>query len=80
MGQTAEQMASHHISREDQDQLTVNSHCRAHKVEAGYLDDEVVTAYPEPYKKHIDRDNTFVVILQRNSVSSNPYLTRNMAP
>ncbi|KXS35954.1 MAG: 3-ketoacyl-CoA thiolase [Idiomarina sp. T82-3] len=59
MGQTAEQMAkSHHISREDQDQLTVNSHRRAHEAwEAGYLDDEVVTAYPEPYKKHIDRDN-----------------------
>ncbi|PYE35300.1 3-ketoacyl-CoA thiolase [Idiomarina fontislapidosi] len=59
MGQTAEQMAkSHNISREDQDQLTVNSHQRAHAAwEAGYLNDEVMTAYPEPYKKHIDRDN-----------------------
>ena len=59
MGQTAEQMAkSHHISREAQDQLTIESHQKAHQAwEAGWLDAEVMTAYPEPYKKHISRDN-----------------------
>ncbi|MGM0524946.1 MAG: acetyl-CoA C-acyltransferase FadI [Pseudomonadota bacterium] len=59
MGETAEQMAkSHNISREDQDQLTAQSHQKAQQAwDAGWLDDEVMTAYPEPYKKHIDRDN-----------------------
>ncbi|MGM0481124.1 MAG: acetyl-CoA C-acyltransferase FadI [Pseudomonadota bacterium] len=59
MGETAEQMAkSHHIAREAQDQLTVDSHHKAHQAwEAGWLDSEVMTAYPEPYKKHIERDN-----------------------
>lgn len=59
MGQTAEQMAkTHNISREDQDELTVRSHQKAHAAwEAGWLSDEVMTAYPEPYKKHLSRDN-----------------------
>lgn len=59
MGQTAEQMAkTHNISREDQDELTVKSHQKAHAAwEAGWLSDEVMTAYPEPYKKHLSRDN-----------------------
>ncbi|WP_404402254.1 acetyl-CoA C-acyltransferase FadI [Idiomarina seosinensis] len=59
MGETAEQMAkTHDIAREAQDQLTVDSHQKAHQAwEAGWLDDEVMTAYPEPYKKHIERDN-----------------------
>ncbi|MCP1339799.1 acetyl-CoA C-acyltransferase FadI [Idiomarina sp. M1R2S28] len=59
MGQTAEQMAkTHNISRADQDELTVRSHQKAHAAwEAGWLSDEVMTAYPEPYKKHLSRDN-----------------------
>lgn len=59
MGETAEQMAkTHDIAREAQDQLTVDSHQKAHQAwEAGWLDDEVMAAYPEPYKKHIERDN-----------------------
>jgi len=59
MGQTAEQMAkTHNISREDQDELTVRSHQKAHAAwEAGWLSDEVMTAYPEPYKQHLSRDN-----------------------
>ncbi|RUO77183.1 acetyl-CoA C-acyltransferase FadI [Idiomarina seosinensis] len=59
MGETAEQMAkTHNISREDQDQLTAQSHQKAQQAwDAGWLNDEVMTAYPEPYKKHIDRDN-----------------------
>lgn len=60
MGQTAEQMAkTHQISRSDQDELTVRSHQKAHEAwEAGWLDDEVMTAYPEPYQQHLSRDNT----------------------
>ncbi|MCA1767353.1 MAG: acetyl-CoA C-acyltransferase FadI, partial [Idiomarina sp.] len=59
MGDTAEQMAkTHNISRSDQDELTVRSHQKAHAAwEAGWLTDEVMTAYPEPYKKHFSRDN-----------------------
>lgn len=59
MGQTAEQMAkTHNISRADQDELTVRSHQKAHAAwEAGWLSDEVMTAYPEPYKQHLSRDN-----------------------
>ena len=59
MGQTAEQMAkTHSISRADQDELTVRSHQKAHAAwEAGWLDSEVMTAYPEPYNKHLSRDN-----------------------
>lgn len=60
MGDTAEQMAkTHQISRRDQDELTVRSHQKAHEAwEAGWLDDEVMTAYPEPYQQHLSRDNT----------------------
>lgn len=59
MGQTAEQMAkSHGISRLSQDELAHRSHTLAAKNwEAGNLDDEVMTAYPEPYKKAVSRDN-----------------------
>ncbi|WP_026960182.1 acetyl-CoA C-acyltransferase FadI [Aliagarivorans taiwanensis] len=59
MGQTAEQMAkTHQIPREEQDQLAIRSHQRAQKAwEEGLLDDEVMTAYPEPYKEHLRRDN-----------------------
>jgi acetyl-CoA acyltransferase len=59
MGDTAEQMAkTHNISRADQDELTVRTHQKAHAAwEAGWLNDEVMTAYPEPYKKHLSRDN-----------------------
>ncbi|MDV6315527.1 acetyl-CoA C-acyltransferase FadI [Idiomarina sp. HP20-50] len=59
MGETAEQMAkTHNISRADQDELTVRSHQKAHAAwEAGWLNDEVMTAYPEPYEKHLSRDN-----------------------
>ncbi|RKF19675.1 acetyl-CoA C-acyltransferase FadI [Alginatibacterium sediminis] len=59
MGQTAEQMAkTHQISRESQDALAARSHKLAHQAwEDGKLDDEVMTAYVEPYKKSISRDN-----------------------
>ncbi|PTB88802.1 acetyl-CoA C-acyltransferase FadI [Pseudidiomarina aestuarii] len=60
MGQTAEQMAkSHGISRADQDALAHRSHTKAHDAwEAGVLADEVMTAYAEPYKDFLGRDNT----------------------
>ncbi|WP_136484332.1 acetyl-CoA C-acyltransferase FadI [Vibrio sp. H11] len=59
MGQTAEQMAkSHAISRHDQDALAHRSHTLAAKAwQEGKIRDEVMTAFPEPYKKWIDRDN-----------------------
>ncbi|MGQ4276278.1 acetyl-CoA C-acyltransferase FadI [Pseudidiomarina sp. E22-M8] len=60
MGQTAEQMAkSHDISRADQDALAHRSHSLAHEAwEAEKLNDEVMTAYAEPYKDFLRRDNT----------------------
>ena len=59
MGQTAEQMAkSHHIARADQDKLAHRSHSlAAQSWEAGKLDNEVMTAYAEPYKGALSRDN-----------------------
>ena len=59
MGQTAEQMAkTHGIKRADQDKLAARSHRLAHQAwEEGKLDDEVMTAYPEPFKTSISRDN-----------------------
>jgi acetyl-CoA acyltransferase len=59
MGQTAEQMAkTHGISRSSQDELAHRSHSlAAQNWEAGNLDGEVMTAYPEPYKKAVSRDN-----------------------
>ncbi|MDN7134758.1 acetyl-CoA C-acyltransferase FadI [Pseudidiomarina terrestris] len=60
MGETAEQMAkSHDISRADQDALAHRSHSLAHEAwEADKLKDEVMTAYAEPYKDFLKRDNT----------------------
>ncbi|OOE59867.1 acetyl-CoA C-acyltransferase FadI [Salinivibrio sp. ML323] len=59
MGQTAEQMAkSHQIPREEQDALALRSHQLASKAwDEGLLSDEVITAYPEPYKAWIAQDN-----------------------
>lgn len=59
MGQTAEQMAkSHAISRSDQDALAHRSHTLAARAwTEGKIRDEVMTAFPEPYKKWIDTDN-----------------------
>jgi acetyl-CoA acyltransferase len=59
MGQTAEQMAkSHGIGRQEQDELAHRSHTLAAKSwEAGHLDQEVMTAYSEPYKGALSRDN-----------------------
>ncbi len=59
MGQTAEQMAkSHSISRKAQDELAHRSHTLAAKAwSQGYLDDEVMTAYPEPFKTFLKQDN-----------------------
>ncbi|MBM7036273.1 acetyl-CoA C-acyltransferase FadI [Vibrio ulleungensis] len=59
MGQTAEQMAkSHGITRLEQDELAHRSHSLAAQAwNDGLLRDEVMTAYPEPYKAFIDRDN-----------------------
>ncbi|MCC2615169.1 acetyl-CoA C-acyltransferase FadI [Aestuariibacter halophilus] len=59
MGQTAEQMAkSHGISRADQDALAHRSHSlAAQNWEAGHLSHEVMTAYAEPFKGALDKDN-----------------------
>ena len=59
MGQTAEQMAkTHQISREEQDALAHRSHTLATESWAkGHLANEVMTAYPEPYRQCIEKDN-----------------------
>ncbi|MCL4139473.1 UNVERIFIED_CONTAM: hypothetical protein GTU68_027873 [Idotea baltica] len=59
MGQTAEQMAkSHGITREEQDALAHRSHSLAAKAwQDGLIQDEVMTAFPEPYKMWLDQDN-----------------------
>lgn len=59
MGQTAEQMAkSHGISRAAQDALAHRSHTLAAKNwESGNLSGEVMTAYSEPYKGALEKDN-----------------------
>lgn len=59
MGQTAEQMAkSHGISRADQDALAHRSHSLAAQAwNEGKIAGEVMTAFPEPYKKWLDKDN-----------------------
>jgi acetyl-CoA acyltransferase len=66
MGQTAEQMAkTYHISRQDQDALAHRSHTLASASwQQGKLNDEVMTAHPEPYKSFIERDNC----IRENSV------------
>ncbi|WP_166423116.1 acetyl-CoA C-acyltransferase FadI [Paraglaciecola sp. 20A4] len=59
MGQTAEQMAkSHNISRVDQDKLAHRSHSlAAQSWNEGKLANEVMTAYPAPYKSAFEKDN-----------------------
>lgn len=59
MGDTAEQMAkTHQIRREDQDALAHRSHVNAAKSwEDGKLSGEVMTAYAEPYKGALEKDN-----------------------
>ncbi|KLV05283.1 acetyl-CoA C-acyltransferase FadI [Photobacterium ganghwense] len=59
MGQTAEQMAkTHGISRAEQDALAHRSHSLAAKAwNEGLIRDEVLTAFPEPYRQWIDKDN-----------------------
>lgn len=59
MGQTAEQMAkTHEIPREEQDALAHRSHALAAQAwEDGLIADEVMTAFPEPYKEWINKDN-----------------------
>ncbi|GLO61517.1 3-ketoacyl-CoA thiolase [Vibrio sp. MACH09] len=59
MGQTAEQMAkSYGITRQEQDELAHRSHSLASKAwQEGKIRDEVMTAFPEPYKQWIDQDN-----------------------
>ncbi|AUI86644.1 3-ketoacyl-CoA thiolase [Vibrio azureus] len=59
MGQTAEQMAkSHSISRTDQDAFAHRSHTLASQAwREGKIQDEVMTAFPEPYKQWISEDN-----------------------
>lgn len=61
MGQTAEQMAkTHGITRAEQDALAHRSHTLAAKSWAGgLLDDEVMTAHPEPFKLAVSKDNCF---------------------
>ncbi|CCN70427.1 acetyl-CoA C-acyltransferase FadI [Vibrio nigripulchritudo] len=59
MGQTAEQMAkTHGITRQAQDELAHRSHTLAAQAWIeGKIRDEVMTAFPEPYKKWLDTDN-----------------------
>lgn len=59
MGQTAEQMAkTHGITREEQDALAHRSHSLASQAwKDGKIQDEVMTAFPAPYKKYIAEDN-----------------------
>ncbi|MBE1298345.1 MAG: acetyl-CoA C-acyltransferase FadI [Alteromonadaceae bacterium] len=59
MGQTAEQMAkTHNISREAQDELAHRSHTNAaNSWNEGKLIQEVMTAYAEPFKGALDKDN-----------------------
>ncbi|NCP64306.1 MAG: acetyl-CoA C-acyltransferase FadI [Paraglaciecola sp.] len=59
MGQTAEQMAkTHQISRQAQDELAHRSHTlAAQSWNKGKLANEVMTAYAEPYKGALERDN-----------------------
>jgi len=59
MGQTAEQMAkTHNISREDQDALAHRSHTlAAQSWNDGKLASEVMTAYAEPFKGALEKDN-----------------------
>ncbi|UFN68818.1 acetyl-CoA C-acyltransferase FadI [Vibrio alginolyticus] len=59
MGQTAEQMAkTHGISRAEQDALAHRSHMLASQAwKEGKIQGEVMTAFPEPYKKWISEDN-----------------------
>jgi len=59
MGQTAEQMAkSHGISRQAQDELAHRSHSlAAESWNEGKLDSEVMTAYAEPFKGFLGKDN-----------------------
>jgi acetyl-CoA acyltransferase len=59
MGQTAEQMAkTHGITRQAQDELAHRSHTLATKAwESGKMADEVMVAYPEPYKAAFEMDN-----------------------
>ncbi|QUJ66663.1 acetyl-CoA C-acyltransferase FadI [Photobacterium sp. GJ3] len=59
MGQTAEQMAkTHGISRAEQDALAHRSHTLAAQAwRDGLIQDEVITAFPEPYRQWIDKDN-----------------------
>lgn len=70
MGQTAEQMAkTHQISREEQDALAHRSHSLATQAwEDGLIQDEVMTAYPEPFKEWIAKDNNI-----RNNSSLEQY-------
>lgn len=60
MGDTAEQMAkTHGITRAEQDALAHRSHTlAAQNWKAGHMSQEVMTAYPEPYKKAVSQDNT----------------------
>lgn len=59
MGQHGEQMAKDHgITREAQDALAHRSHCNAARAWAdGLLDDEVMHAYPPPFKTALRQDN-----------------------
>lgn len=59
MGQTAEQMAkTHQITRQEQDILAHRSHTLAAQAwHDGLIRDEVMTAFPEPYRAWIDKDN-----------------------
>lgn len=59
MGDTAEQMAkSHNISRQEQDALAHRSHTLATAAwQRGVMQQEVMTAYPEPYTRFLDMDN-----------------------
>jgi acetyl-CoA C-acetyltransferase/acetyl-CoA acyltransferase len=58
MGETAEKLAREfHITREEQDEFALASHQRAAKAwKENRLADEVMTVYPEPSSRQVERD------------------------
>ncbi len=80
MGDTADQMAkSHGITRAQQDELAHRSHTlAAANWQAGHMANEVMTAYPEPFKTAVSQDNTVRMASELASYSKlRPTFDRN---
>lgn len=74
MGETAEQMAkSHGISRKEQDAFAHRSHQLAEKAwQTGFMANEVMTAFPFPYRNFSSKDNTIRPHSDLNSYAKLP--------